>query len=391
MQEFLPIYTDLIITSKSDKSVKQYFNSLKRNLPKGWGLESEKVLSQYNTFRLIREVCCFRTPNFFDNVKNVLTAGYLHFALSEDCIFLLLIDADNTIPKEESLEHMGFLLNLFTEDLLRGNKYYNFFRHDFSFGGPRDENWYSNDLRVQRSIKLRSKADQSTVFLVKSESTKVGKREITYSSPNNISLSLSIMKKSAYRAKLLFNTLIMEKKETKINLNGEFESSLYDYFEEVQTSLMFAYIAIEGLSNAAIPDNYQFERFNDKGIKEIWNKENIERWMSTSEKVGTILPKVLSSTDIKAENFWSDFKGLEKLRNEIVHQKTIDDGTRLEASLYGEMLNPHVFDKISSSIKVIEFFYKLDSAHPFFPLGFGIATFQIAEIESFDKHFKVID
>lgn len=155
--------------------------------------------------------------------------------------------------------------------------------------------------------------------------------------------------------------------------------------------MIFSYISIEGLTNAVIPDDYKLERKNERGILEVWNKENIERWMSTSEKVGIILPKILKSTDVKSESFWSNFKELEKLRNSIVHQKTIENGTRLEASLYHEMLKSNVFDKIQSSLKVIDFFYKLDSAHPYFPLGLGIARFQISKIESFEKHFKVLE
>jgi hypothetical protein len=67
-----------------------------------------------------------------------------------------------------------------------------------------------------------------------------------------------------------------------------------------------------------------------------------------------------------------------------------DSGTKLDSEIFNNMLNPLVFEKIESSLKVIDFFYKLNNAHPYFPLGFGIAKFQVSEIESFDKHFKIL-
>jgi len=199
------------------------------------------------------------------------------------------------------------------------------------------------------------------------------------------------MKKSLKKSKLLYKTLFSHKVKNKLNLGINSKKELYDFFEEIQTSIIFSYISIEAFSNAAVPEDYEYEKINEKGIKEIWNKKNIERWITTSEKVGSILPKILQSTDIKKEFFWTDFKNLEKLRNEIVHQKTIQKETALDTSIYGEMLNSSIFTTIESSIHVIDFFYKLNNAHPYFPLGLGIANFQVLKIDSMEKHFKKLE
>lgn len=145
------------------------------------------------------------------------------------------------------------------------------------------------------------------------------------------------------------------------------------------------------MSNAAIPEKYQYEKVNEKGVKEIWSKENIERWMSTSDKIVNILPLVLKTTDIKQALFWPKFKELENLRNKIVHQRTIEEDTQLNTEIYKEMLQPTIFDKVKPGLSVIQFFYSFDNAHPYFPLGLGIAKFQIAEIESMEKHFEFLD
>lgn len=117
-----------------------------------------------------------------------------------------------------------------------------------------------------------------------------------------------------------------------------------------------------------------------KKVKETWSKENIERWLTTSQKIAEILPIILNTKDIKTETFWPHFKELEKLRNDIIHQKTIEDGTILNSEIYTQLLNPDVFRKIKSALALIKFFYDYDNAHPYFPLGLGLARFQIKEV-----------
>lgn len=391
MEDRIPIFTNLTISPTENQSLKRYFNSIKRNLPKNWKLLRKIDYKDNDTFKILVDYLCIETHKFEDTVKQQKLNGFIYLGLTDDSIILLKIDFNVEIPKEESIEIIGYILHSFHYMVLKSNKYYNSFQHEFKFGGPTDENWYKSDLRDERSIKLRSKADGKTYFLAKNESSKVNDKVIDFSAPNNISVSLSLMKKSLKSAREIFKKIALSSSGNKIKITEELKPDFYDFFEQMQTSIIFSYIAIEGFCNAVIPEDYQFEKFNEKGIKETWSKENIERWMSTSEKVGNILPMILKASDIKIESFWTNFKELEKLRNDIVHQKTIEKGTKLDAELYHQMLNPNVIDKITSSIKVIEFFYKIDSAHPYFPLGFGIAKFQVHDIESMEKHFKTLD
>ncbi|WP_099712289.1 hypothetical protein [Flavobacterium sp. 9] len=73
---------------------------------------------------------------------------------------------------------------------------------------------------------------------------------------------------------------------------------------------------------------------------------------------------------------------MEQIRNQIVHQKTIEDGTQLNSDLYDRLLENDIFRIIGSSVSIIKFFYDYDNAHPYFPLGLGVAKFQIKEISS---------
>lgn len=386
----IPIYTDFLITQKSKENLKNYFDSLKRNLPDKWVYLRDINYADKDTFRILNNVICLQTPWYTNDSTKTIFHAKIYLGLTGDAIISLKTIFTPEIPDEYVMEYLGYIIHQFHQDILKPNKNYDSFIHEFKLGGVTDENWKRMDIREERLIRLHSKSDGKIYSLAKGERAKVADKEIFYTTPNNISLSLSLMKKSHNRAKTLFTKLISKNPSNKINLRDEEMSELYDYFEEIQTSIIFSYIAVEAFTNAAIPEKYTFKKFNEKGIEETWNKENIERWMQTSEKISKVLPEILKSNDIKSEKFWSDFKDLEKIRNEIVHQKTIDKGTKLDSALYKEMINPSIFEKVKSCLLVIDFYYKLDNAHPFFPLGLGIAKFQISHIESMQEHFKPV-
>jgi hypothetical protein len=384
------IYTDFIITSKNNKSLKRYFSSLKRHLQKPWTID----ISQYedkDTFRIVLDAFCVKSFLFEDKVLGKTLSAKLFIGLTSTEIRLLKFEIDHDVSEEHLLEIMGFVLDAFHESVLKTSTHYKDFNHDFQFGGPTDENWLSIDIRDSRTIKLYSEKEKKTYFLSSTEKTIIDSTEISYVAPNSISVSLSLMKKSLKKAKSIYATIIPKSKNNKRKIGIDIRSDLYDFFEEIQTSIIFSYIAVEAFSNAAIPENFEYEKFNEKGIKEIWSKSNIERWMTTSEKVGILLPKILNSSDVKQEPFWPTFKSLEKLRNEIVHQKTVQSETALDTAIYSKMLDQSIFNIIESSIQVIDFYYKLNNAHPYFPLGLGIAKFQIEKIESMEKHFKILE
>lgn len=390
MEDKEPIYTDFEIIIKKDVNLKKYFNSIFRNLPSGWKLLKDEHYKDQDTFKIINETRCMLTP-FYRNVSKEYTfRGKVFIGLTDSSIILLKIDFDNSIEKLDSVQLTGYIIDHIHEEILKKNKYYGDFNHNFVFGGPSDENWYRTDIRDQRQIRVYSKSDKKTYSLMKGAQAEFKGIEIFYNEPNNISIALSIMRKSYKKALDIYKTLQPKNVSGKFELSDELRPLLYDYFEEIITSITFAYIAVEALSNAAIPDNYKHRIVNEKGVKEIWPKESIERWMSTTEKVSEILPKILKSKNIKEQPFWCKFKELETIRNEIVHQKTIEKGTKLDSQIFTKLLNPEVFYKIKSSLSVLQFFYDLDNSHPYFPLGLGIAKFQINEIESMEKHFKAM-
>lgn len=391
MSDRFRLYTDLTISSNGTGNLKKYFNSIKRALPKDWVVLKNEVYKDDDVFYIIDDSYCLRTPYFVDKRVGRQIVGKIFLGLTDSAIILLEIDILPEISKEQSLEILGYINHIFHESILKPNKYYSLFNHNFEFRGPHDENWSKIDIRDSRLIRLHSKADNNVYALAKSSHTKIKDRKISYPDANNISLSLSIMKKSYKNAYSLHQQILRLDKGRNIKIGKGMQTMLYDYFEEIITSVIFAYTSAEAISNAAIPETFTVEKFNEKGVKEIWSKENIERWMSTSYKISEILPDILKTSNIKLEPFWSKFKELEVLRNKIVHQRTIQEGTRLNTEIYDELLQPSVFDKIRSALAIIKFLYDFDNAHPYFPLGLGMAKHQVVDIESMEKHFKVVD
>ena len=385
--EKLRIYTDLEIKQTKNISLKRYFNSLSRNIPEDWKKLRPFSYSDNDSFKIFEDVICIRTPKFMDLIINESFYSDIIIGLSSSSINIIKIKINPEIKIEKSIQQIGYIMTLFCENILKPNKYYNSFNHQFTFGGPTDENLYKTDIRDERLIRLFSKKENKVFTLAKSNEVKLKTGTVSFSSPNNTSLSLSIMKKSYKRALSLYKKLKLDKVNGNFQIELKNKSILFDYFEEIISSLIFSYVSVETMTNAAIPADYQYENFNERGIKEIWSKENIERWMSTSDKISKILPKVLNSEEITKETFWSNFKDLEKLRNQIIHQKTIEKGTKLDSEVYESLLKPSVFINIKSSLSVIEYFYKLDNTQPYFPLGMGIAKVKVNEIESMEKHF----
>ena len=384
------VYTDFTITPKTDKGLKRYFNSIARNLPVGWKSRIEFDYSDTDTFRIVKDVICIETHSFEDAVTKEILQGTLYVGLTNKEIILLRTETNSSLKNEEQLEIIGYINHEFHKSALKTNKHYSDFHHNFEYRGINDANWNKIDFRDARPIRIFAKKEKTQFIVSRNDYKKIGEKEVQFTSPNNISLCLSIMKKSYKKAQVLFFE-ITDSHKTKISIKGEDLKKLYDYFEEIQSCIIFSYISVEAMSNAAIPEDYQYENTNERGIKEIWNKSNIERWMSTSDKIANILPQILKTKNPKEEHFWQYFKELESLRNSLVHQKTIEDGSRIDSKFYETLLDKNVFKLAESSIDVIKYFYDYDDAYPYFPLGLGVAKLQILEIESMEKHFKILD
>ena len=187
-------------------------------------------------------------------------------------------------------------------------------------------------------------------------------REISYFVPNNIGILMSVSSKSADRAKKIFNkkfknsnyeldiTKLAGDKKSAINA---ISSDVYDYIEEIQSSIVFAYTALEAFANLSVPSSYVYNaQKNSKSIIETYDKEAIERWLSLKVKIKDILPSIYKTKVVTKQKWWGQFVTLEEYRNEIIHQKSI--GT---TEFYKVYFKESIFNIIGCVEAVISFFY----------------------------------
>ena len=213
---------------------------------------------------------------------------------------------------------------------------------------------------------------------------------IAFPSPNPISLFMNIAVREHNRAKELYSEYIDKNLQYNctLTIDDEIMPKFLDYLEHVQTSVITAYSAVEALSNVAIPIDYKLEKTNNKGILEIWNKENIERWTATTEKIGKIVPKILKIESPNKLSFWNGFLELEKTRNNIIHQKqSVHKPGQIETNYLFGLVDISIFSYIKSAFDLITYFCQQDQTHTYFPILKDVPIKQI-EVDNWDEFFK---
>lgn len=240
---------------------------------------------------------------------------------------------------------------------------------------------------------VRDKSTAEVLTMQQSEIISLNGCELSFYTPNNVSIFASIAKKELRIAKRLYREVVSEKitKKKDVAIKGGDLSKLYNYLEHVQTSVICVYTAVEALANVAIPRGYQYETRNSKGVSEVWDKEAIERWFKTSDKYTKLIPGILEIENPSTKDFWSKFKELEVIRNEIVHQKTsVKKPDDVDSYYLVKLIKSRVFDVVESGFELISYVCNSDQAHAFFPLGFGPAQIRITELNSLVDSFKLI-
>lgn len=226
------------------------------------------------------------------------------------------------------------------------------------------EGYKSPDFRMSKPIFYFAKDGSGSMLAQNFDTVKLNRaRKITYFVPNNIAILMSVSEKGLDRAKKIFelkfkNTLyeldVTKLSGNKIDAIGSISKDVYDYIEEVQSAIVFAYTALEAFANLSIPHNYTYKaQKNSKGIVESYDKAAIERWLSLKTKVKYILPEIYGTTSVVKQKWWGQFVTLEEYRNEIIHQKSID-----ATEFYKTYFKEQIFNIISCVESLISFFYE---------------------------------
>ena len=212
------------------------------------------------------------------------------------------------------------------------------------------------------------------------------KTNITYFVPNNVALLLSVSEKALIAAKKTY-TDIFSNPEVELDLEkmdgdrkammNSASSLVCDYLENMQTSIVFGYTALEAFVNLSIPESYTYTTDkNNKGISELFDKNAIERWMPLKTKIKNILTDIYDTKRIDTQKLWGQFLSLEQYRNDIIHQKSIS-----HTEFYKVYFKQTIFDVCKSPCEVIRFFLNAHAednrTNPIWPWMEGINSLPV--------------
>lgn len=229
--------------------------------------------------------------------------------------------------------------------------------NEFIIASVTPENYDIFDQRSKKPIFIKEMDNSGSAVIEGLDYIKVdnNKEKVMYLPPNPIAIQLSIVQESIAKAKELNVNSTFQSNRQKLLKEKVYEHSniIYDHIGLIQKAIVFGYTALETFANLSIPDNFEYSIVNNKKITEIYNKENIERWISLNEKLSKILVQVYKTDNITKKQLWSDFLQLEQYRHEIIHQKSIE-----HVSFYRKYFKNNIYKFLSVPENIIKFFYE---------------------------------
>ena len=222
------------------------------------------------------------------------------------------------------------------------------------------------DNRINKPICIKKVEDDVEVgSMVYQEFDQIHfkKNKLTFFSPNNVGILLSISKNALNEAETIYDESLDPYKfeHSFEQAKGDKRSFLItkskivcDYIEKIQISVVFSYTALEAFSNLSIPDDYTYKvKSKSKGIVEVYDKNAIERWLPLQDKLCNILTEVYQTKKLKSLPFWNYYTKLETYRHNIIHQKSIR-----RTEFYKNYFAKDIFNVCQSGEEIIKFFYQ---------------------------------
>ena len=171
------------------------------------------------------------------------------------------------------------------------------------------------------------------------------KGSIWFGVPNTTAMFLNLSQELYEIAKNIFESLPIKRKH-KVTQSLESGKEIFDYFERLFGSIVFAFTAIESFANEYIPDDYVYIRNEPNDSKESLDKSEIERRVSLDEKISIILPDVFNIQFSKQKKVWHEYKKLENRRGRIIHMKSVDrkSSTKDKETIWNVLITEPIFN-----------------------------------------------
>lgn len=193
-------------------------------------------------------------------------------------------------------------------------------------------------------------------FLSRSiEEIDIKKNKIMLITPSMVALQINIANEALREVKALNNKIQNLHSQQKLEdgsineLLIEHTLEVYNFIEHAQKAIIFSFTALETFINLSIPNNFIWKKTTSRKT-EVYDKEQIERYISWKEKINLVVTDIYEVPQIKKMSFWSDLIELLDIRNRLIHIKSSDD-----TEVLTDLLNKNIFKICISSQDYINY------------------------------------
>lgn len=166
---------------------------------------------------------------------------------------------------------------------------------------------------------------------------------VSFILPSSTAMALNQSLKASNRANELRKLITYKSSPTTegtgLAVSSECHESLFDYFEECMVAVTFAYQTLELFCNHSISRHMKEGMEIKRKKREFLSPSELERQLSTEEKLSIVLPKVLKTSTPKGKRPWEPYKKLKVARDATIHMKYSDQQVLNKDTLYFQFLN----------------------------------------------------
>lgn len=184
---------------------------------------------------------------------------------------------------------------------------------------------------------------------------------IGFNAPSATAMALNVARKAALDAATIHSELEYRPVVTPDGpgkaVCPSSDSRLFDFFEQCMVSAVFSYHAVEVFCNHTIARELKEAIVvKRRGKRMSLSPSDLERQLSTEEKLSQVLPKVKDLPTPKGKAVWEPFKRLKEARDSTVHLKSNDQHTVDRDSLFFQFLSRRVDEYPEAAAAMIRYF-----------------------------------
>lgn len=179
---------------------------------------------------------------------------------------------------------------------------------------------------------------------------------VSFPTPHPAALAFNLAFEAARASTAMWSKVSFEGRKGRVSIARSSIPALFAYFEQAMAAAVFSFQVIEVYSNQTIARLAKFPMtVSRRKVEVTLSPAELERQLSTDEKMTVVLPHLVSAKSLKKTPVWASYRELKEIRDSTVHLKSIDQYVRNQidkSSLYHRLLNqsPTTFPRTAISV-----------------------------------------